>query len=202
LKERGLYRAVSCCLLIFAGCGKAPEQMLIMGGNFYSSQERYTEAIAAYLNAGSYSDAAPYSDYGLGTVYQRLDEKEAAMERFNAAQERLGGSSDADKELLYRIAYNQGILYFEEEDFAAAADSFRRALELNGGRVEAKRNLELSLLSINRQSSGGAALTAQVEVKEEAAESKTLFDYLRRKEEDQWKNRIKDDEELPSWLDY
>jgi Ca-activated chloride channel family protein len=162
---------------------------MLLRGNFFSAQGMHTEAILAYLEALEYDETAAYAEYGLGSVYLSLDEEAAALEHFAAAEERLAGMRREDhRELLYRIHYNRGVVRFHAQDFAAAADQFRLALETDVGRIEAKRNLELSLLSLTGQSSG-ASSSFGLNLQEEQRGSKMLFDYIRRKEQDQWKSR-------------
>jgi Ca-activated chloride channel family protein len=149
----------------------------------------YTEAILAYLEALEYDETAPYAEYGLGSACLALDEDAAALQRFAAAEERLAGRPLEDhRELVYRINYNRGVVRFHAGDFAAAADEFRSALETDGSRIDAKRNLELSLLSLAGQSSGGSTALG-LNIREEQGESRALFDYIRHKEQDQWKSR-------------
>jgi len=180
----GMFCILSC--LLFSGCQGVQGKLLILEANFFASRGMYPEAIAAYLHALEYPQAAPYGNYGLGSVYAGLEEEDAALERYQAAEEEaLALGRDAHGELLYRLYYNKGGILFEKEDYDAAASAFRSALEVDGSRTEAKRNLELSLLSRERpdnrrngsfqdNSSGGEGTSA-------------LFDYLRRKEEDQWR---------------
>ncbi|MDR1249170.1 MAG: tetratricopeptide repeat protein, partial [Treponema sp.] len=157
--------------------------------NFYKAQGLYTEAILAYLEALEYEDAAPYAEYGLGSVCLSLDEQAAALQRFAAAEERLTDMLREDhRELIYRINYNRGVVRFHAGDFAAAADQFRAALETDSSRIEAKRNLELSLLSMTSQSPGTAS-SLSLTSEEEDGGAKALFEYIRRKEQDQWKSR-------------
>jgi Ca-activated chloride channel family protein len=149
----------------------------------------YTEAMLAYLEALEYEDAAPYAEYGLGSVCLALDEQAAALRHFAAAEEKLTDMlRENHRELIYRINYNRGVVCFHAGDFAAAADQFRVALETDSGRIEAKRNLELSLLSMASQSPG-AASSLSLSNDEEDGGSKALFEYIRRKEQDQWKSR-------------
>jgi Ca-activated chloride channel family protein len=162
---------------------------MLLRGNFLSARGMYTEAILAYLEALEYDKIAPYAEYGLGSACLALDEDAAALRHFAAAEERLAGMPREDhRELIYRINYNRGVVRFHAGDFAAAVDEFRAALETDGSRIEAKRNLELSLLSLAGQSSGAASSLA-VNLQEEQRGSRALFDYVRRKEQDQWKSR-------------
>jgi Ca-activated chloride channel family protein len=162
--------------------------LLIMEGNFFHARNQYTQAIASYLRALRYAEARPYGEFGLGVVYGALDEGAAALERFTAAAEALQDlPREASPELVYRIHYNRGVVYFKEGDYAGAAASFRQALEADGSRIEAKRNLELSLLVLAQERS-----TTPVSPQEESgteAGTSALFGYLQKKEQSQWKSR-------------
>ncbi|MDR2078552.1 MAG: tetratricopeptide repeat protein [Treponema sp.] len=187
---------LSALLFLFgASCSKtAPGspvsgKLMLLRGNFFNTQGMYTEAILAYLEALEFPETAPYAEYGLGSVYLSLDEGAAALQHFTAAEEKLTALLREDhRELIYRIYYNRGVVRFHAGDFSAAADQFRTALETDGSRIEAKRNLELSLLSMARQSSL-AASSVSLNLQEQQKGPQVLFDYIRRKEQDQWKSR-------------
>jgi Ca-activated chloride channel family protein len=159
-----------------------------MEGNLHNSQHRYAEAIASFLKALEFDDAAPYAEYGLGLSYSSLEEKDAALERYSAAEEYLGQAKGEHRELRYRIKLNTGIIHFEQGDYSGAAESFRRALEIDGGRVEAKRNLELSLLAQSSPSQNEPA-SASANTGSGGQGIPALFDYLRSMEQEQWKSR-------------
>jgi Ca-activated chloride channel family protein len=176
-------------LLFCLSCSQVSGNLLLMRGNFLNSQGLYNEAIVSYMDALAYRDAAPYAEYGLGSVYLSLDERNAALEHFAAAEEQLKTFRREDhRELIYRIHYNSGVVRFYEGEYENAAEQFRVALETDGSRIEAKRNLELSLLSLSRQS-GSAASSLSVNPDREGKGPQVLFDYIRQKEEDQWKSR-------------
>jgi Ca-activated chloride channel family protein len=174
--------------LLSVSCSQVPGKLLLIRGNLYNAQGLYTEAILSYLEALEYSETAPYAEYGLGSAYLALDEGDAALGHFAAAEKRLTPLLREDhRELIYRIHYNSGVVRFHAGDYGTAVDQFRTALETDGSRIEAKRNLELSLLSLTRQSSGGvSSLPLNIE---EQQGPQVLFDYIRRKEYDQWKSR-------------
>jgi Ca-activated chloride channel family protein len=162
-----------------------------MEGNMLAARGSYAEAIGAYTQARSQEESAPYAEYGIGLVYLSMEAWEAALERFDAALEKAG----ADGELIYRIRYNAGVARFEERDFSGAAADFRGALEADRSRVEAKRNLELSLLSEEQQppQAPTAAQSGEGGVDGgnggEGEGRETLFTYLRQKEQDRWKSQ-------------
>jgi Ca-activated chloride channel family protein len=151
------------------------------------------------MKALDYEEAAPYAEYGLGSVYLALGEEQAALNRFAEAKTLLEAFPAAvSGELRYRINYNTGVVLFSEGNFSAAADSFRDALRADSGKLEAKRNLELSIRSFTRENrfiggDGG----------ESESESKTaLFEYVRQKELNHWKSREWPQEEDTQGLDY
>jgi Ca-activated chloride channel family protein len=171
--------------LLYQSCAPAAGKLLVMEGNFYYSQGRYDEAVSAYLRARQHPEALPYAEYGLGTVYAALEEMPAALVRYQAAGAALRMfPAEGHRELGYRIPYNRGVALFWEGDYEGAVEAFREALEADGGRIEAKRNLELALLSLSlereRKTLGeGEGLDP----------SEILFRYLDLKEQDQWKSR-------------
>lgn len=199
IKKAGFTLLLSA-LLFLSSCSRLPGKLLIMEANFLSSRGRYTDAVSSYLKALEYEEAAPYAEYGLGSVYYSLDEGKAALERFADSQKTLDTfPPDGHRELRYRVSYNTGGALFSEGDFAGAAASFREALRIEPDRIEAKRNLELSLLSLARESAAGS----RSDQGRQESESRTaLFEYLRQKEYNQWKSREWAAEEQSDGPDY
>jgi Ca-activated chloride channel homolog len=112
-----------------------------------------------------------------------MGSEEAALDCFAKAGNMLDSLPPiSNRELRYRVCYNMGVAQFSGGNFSGAADSFRNALKIDGRKIEAKRNLELSILSIARQNtfSGG---------NRENEGLSALFDYIRQKELAQWTNR-------------
>jgi Ca-activated chloride channel family protein len=158
-----------------------------MEANFHNSRGMYTDAISSYMKAYDYPETAPYAEFGLGTVYFTLGEEKAALERFAEAGELLDAlGPDSGRELHYRIHYNTGVVLFSEGNFAGAVDSFRTALKIDGGKKEAKRNLELSIRSLERENVSGGG---QSEGENESESRAALFEYIQQKDINQWKSR-------------
>ncbi len=179
--------------VLLGACAEVPDRLRILEGGFRSSRGAYTEAVAAYLPAVSSPTVGSYAAYGLGTVYLALGENDAAQRRFAAAEAGLetgppGGTAAAIRELRYRLRFNAGVSRFQGGDFAGAAAAFRTALELDGRRPEAKRNLELSLRALSRQSAA-AASQAPVEQRSGSQAAQVVFNFIRQKESDRWKSR-------------
>jgi Ca-activated chloride channel family protein len=191
-------------VLVFCGCARdsgVSGKLLIMEGNFQNARGDHTGAISSYMQALEYAQAAPYSEFGLGSVYFTMGEEKAALERFAHAEKMLETTDPAaNRELQYRIHYNTGVVLFSEGDFSGATESFRQALKIDGGKKDAKRNLELSILSLARDNiSGGGKNDGE----NESGENRSiLFEYMRQKEFNQWKSREWQKEEDFSGLDY
>jgi Ca-activated chloride channel family protein len=172
-----------------------------MEGNFQNARGDHAGAISSYMQALEHTQAAPYSEFGLGSVYFALGEEKAALERFAHAEKILETSDPAaNRELHYRIHYNTGVVLFSEGDFSGATESFREALKIDGGKKDAKRNLELSLLSLARNNTSGGGINNG---ENESGENRAiLFEYMRQKELNQWKSREWEKEEDFNGLDY
>ena len=205
--KKGGIMVLLCCLVLLGSCGKTQGKLLVMEGNFFNTRGLYTEAISSYLRAMDYDEAVPYAEFGLGAAYFSLDESAAALERYAAAENGLSASSrEGHEELSYRIFYNMGIIYFEKGEYSEAARAFRDALKADGSRIEAKRNLELSLLTVTRSNSPQAASpeggTEEGRAGGGSGGSSALFRYLRQKEQEQWKSREWTGESGESGPDY
>jgi Ca-activated chloride channel family protein len=177
---RGLLAALILPLL--GSCSGVPGKLRVLAGNLLAGRDRRAEAIVNYMRALDDDEAAPYAEYGLALVYQAMNEDDSALGRFAAAEEALGDGGHAG--LRYSIHYNRGILRFEQGNFSAAAAEFRKALEYEPGHRAAKRNLELSLLSLERQ---GREDPAPAPPRTGGGEA--LFDYLRRRETERWRSQ-------------
>jgi len=184
-------------LFTFSSCSEG--KILLMEANYLNSRGRYDEAIIPYLKALEHEDSAPYAEYGLGLTFYSINESKAALKRFNTSQKMLENfSSGEHRELRYRNSYNSGVVFFEEGDFHSAAEAFKDALRADPRRIEAKRNLELSLISITRQIEDDK----RAETQRESETREVLFEYIRQKEQQVWKSREWAPEEKSTGPDY
>jgi Ca-activated chloride channel family protein len=205
-RAKALLPPVLACIfsLLGSSCSGAQGKLYLMEGNFYLSRGMYTEAVASYLNALDYPDAAPYGEYGLGSAYFAMEEGEAALGRYRQAERELESlEKDRHRELRYRVHYNSGIILFEGGDYDKAAAAFKAALKIDGGRVEAKRNLELSLLfSLSGDRPRTDAANSGAGGEDGEAGTSAFFEYLRRKEQDRWKRGERQADSGPAGPDY
>jgi Ca-activated chloride channel family protein len=186
-KMENMYKlALFFFMFFFCSCSGIRGKLFVMEGNFYNSRGLSNKAIAAYMKASSFHEAKVYAEFGLGSSYYLLGESDVALERFKDAESAASG----DTELLYRIYYNQGIVRFEKGFFTEAAADFRRALDIEPSRIDAKRNLELSLLSQEHQETDRQKSSEKETGKnaENSERMQTLFKFLKEKEIERWKS--------------
>jgi len=182
-------------VLIFTSCSRG--KLLLLEANYLFSQERYDEAVVPYQQALAYEDSAPYAGYGLGLTLHSLDEKKEAIDFYGNSINILKNLSDNEhRELRYRNYYNSGIIYFEEGNFLLAADAFKEALRADPRRTDAKRNLEISLMSVSMETNSENRTEERNENKE------VIFDYIKQQEQQYWKSREWTPEENLTGPDY
>jgi len=174
-------------------------KILLMEANYLNSRGRYDEAVIPYMKALEHKDSRPYAEYGLGLTFYSIDEGKAALKRFSASQKMLENFSPGEhSELRYRNSYNSGVVFFEEGDFQSAAEAFKDALKIDPRRIEAKRNLELSLISITRRIEDDN----RSETRQDNGTREVLFGYLKQNEQKYWKSREWAPEEKFTGPDY
>jgi Ca-activated chloride channel homolog len=119
-------------------------------GNRHYREGRYEEAVAAYQQLLDAGRATPQLHYNLGTALLALGRYTEADVHFQAALE------GTDPDLRQRTFYNAGNRFIEDARVQAdlqrqgalldaAIESYRRALRMSPGDVQAKWNLELAL---------------------------------------------------------
>jgi len=187
------YALLALVFLSFCSCEGLQGKLKLIQGNLFFSWGLYNEAVGAYMEARKDPAVEPYADFALGTAYLVLEHDEAALNRFDQAEALItnSGKADTNHNLLYDIAYNRGIIMFQKGEYEAAREDFRTALELKNSAIEAKRNLELSILSLymkpqssNIQEEGLGTVAEE----RDNTRSEIIFNFVRQKELDNWKS--------------
>jgi Ca-activated chloride channel family protein len=218
-------------VLLFQSCAPAEAKIRLLEGNFFMARDMPDKAEASYTRARSLAAPGdiPYALYALAFVQLQRGEKEAAAEeaeesaatlllgeahaliaRENAAdtdrttQAFRHGHGERHRELAYRIHYNAGLAHYNAGKPEEAAWEFRQALLVDPGRIEAKRNLEISLALLENKSNPE---TSEVKTARPVREgvmrgNSVLFDFIRQKETDRWKNWAWQGEEGDFLQDY
>ncbi|NCN04301.1 MAG: tetratricopeptide repeat protein [Spirochaetales bacterium] len=170
-------------VLLFSGCSANSTHLQVLYANYSFQQGNYLDATVRYLNSLDDPQFHEFVVYNLGNVYFALGEFSPALNLW------VEGENSQNLELLYRTAFNKGVLFYEQQEFSRARESFITALLLDPGSLEAKINLELSL---DKLESGRQTPVPRTDPSNRPTEntpdsqSLRVFDYLRRKEGQQW----------------
>ncbi len=166
------------------------ESFTILSGSLAWARRDWASAAKAFLDAEESALASgnetlrQYAVYGLAATYLAEDEYESAVARLAELDAGLS------PELGSGLWYQAGIVAFRKGEFADAVAMFRKSLERDGSRADAKINLELSARSLSesdsKRSAGGSGFA---EAKPSESDEDAIFDLVRRKERDRWKNQ-------------
>lgn len=178
-------------MMLFTGCSS--QTLSIMKGTYAFRQKHYKHAVSCYLTAVQNTEekkdeAYYYSLFDLGTAYSMLDEKEAAMDKFARISE------EAPASVLYATYYNSGVIAHKNADYDKALEYFRRALEVDSTRLEAKINMELSIQMAeeNVQHNETKSIPASEQKTPVPEMEKSVFDRVKENDKKQWKNSESD----------
>ena len=174
--------------LIFSGCSSETKD--ILRGTISYHQKNYRHSVSCYMdaaeNAAAKADSTKqsYALYDLGTAYIMLGEETAALEQFKAI------AADAPDAVRYSAFYNAGVLAWRNSDFEEARDYFKKALEIDSSRMEAKINFELSVQQ--SEAKGKQNQSNQIQASQEDASpqnlEKAVFQHIKENDQKQWKN--------------
>ena len=126
-------------------------------------------AIAVMRALAERPDAMPIVHVTLGDTLRDLDRYEEALEAYDAALEKLGGS---DPETLWIVHFSRGVTQERLGNWKAAEADFRRALELNEGQPQVLNYLGYSLVERHEELDEALAMI------ERAAEARPDSGYI------------------------
>ncbi|MCR4734424.1 MAG: VWA domain-containing protein [Treponema sp.] len=180
---------ISIIIPIFLmSCSKSKSD--ILKGSYAYNQQQYQHSISLFMKAAK--DSAAENDkesldfclYDLGTSYLKLDEDAAAMEKFSQI------SSEAPNSVKYRAFYNAGIIAHKNADYQGAADFFKKALEADNSKIDAKINLELSIqeMEVNVKNNQNQSSPSNQEKSNNSDLEKAIFQRIKENDKKQWKN--------------
>ena len=182
--------AALCIFMVitFTGCSDSTSD--ILKGTFAFAKKQYSKAVSYFHTAQETAEKngneqkLSYTLYDLGTAYSLLGEDDAAMEKFSQIP------VDAPVSVLYGAYYNAGVLAHKNEDYEHAVEYFKKALEVDSTRVDAKINLELSIQSIevNVQHNQSQAVPSAEDNSINQDLEKAIFERIKENDQKQWKN--------------
>ena len=141
-KKTAAKTSLALLITLLTGCSQTTD---IFKGTVSFHQKNYRHSVSCFMKASE--DAAAnenrinqsFALYDLGTAYIMLGEDAAALEQFKNI------ADDAPTNVRYSAFYNAGILAWRNSDFDEAKEYFKKALEIDSSKIDAKINLELSM---------------------------------------------------------
>ena len=168
-------------LLLLSACSNPEAYYRIIRGNYLFFQGDYQESNVQYLAMRKKEYAPDIISYNLGNVYYVLGETDSAEDEW------LKASRTDNPELLFRLYFNRGNLYYEKSEFEMSYQYYRKALELKPGSIEAKNNLELCLSRLHTaETETGTAEAEGGNAEELSDDVERVLQYIRRKEDSAW----------------
>ena len=111
------------------------------------------------------------------------DEETAALEKLETID------LDAPDSIRFATYYNMGIIAHKHGEYEKATEAFRQALLIDNTNIDAKINLELSLMENTATAKAGTQnLTPVSESEYHSSVEDTLFSIIRESEQNRWKN--------------
>lgn len=179
--------------LLFSSCNVyVSGSKNIMEGSWFFYQKRYNNSVAKFLQTVYDSENSKnqilnqYALYDLATTYLAQNENDVAYERY------LQLKNAEDKNVKFSTYYNCGIIAYRKGNFLQAANCFKNALKIDGSKIDAKINLELSVMNLEKESKAKENVLSQVaEENSPSAMEQAVFERIREYDKKQWKNSEK-----------
>lgn len=168
-----------------SGCSDLREGTAVFTGNDLFNRGDYQAASLRYLEVLPEAKYSAFLRYNLGNVYKALGETNSALAVWSQTD------PTASEELQFRLAFNRGHLQFQRGMYAEAFASFKQALVIRPKNLDAKRNLEISLIKLQALQGVPVPKTAspgQAVGQPADPEARAMLDYIRRLEGNKWKS--------------
>ncbi len=175
----------SSCTLLEPGAS-------VLKGNYLYQQGRYQDALLSYLEGRDTEKFSGRIQYNIGNVYYALGEGEAALGIWDSIDE------NRDSEVAFNTIFNKGVLHYQMGRYPEAYRSFRTALEMVPGNLDAKRNLELTIdrLEVENPTEENRPDKPTAEAGDDA---RRILQYIKRKEGSLWKSETSEPADTNDW---
>lgn len=185
--------------LLCSGCSSAVNGRFgILSGVLAWARQDWVVSASSFLGTADAADSAlgDYAIFGLAATYIAQNEYDSALARLSTIRD------SPLPEIRAGVWYQAGVIAYRRGQFGDAVEYFKKSLENDSSAVDAKINLELSRRSLvedDARRSGGASGVNENQSLDQEAE--TIFNLVRKKEQDRWKNEANGADE-PTAADY
>lgn len=170
-----------CSILMISSCSILEPGASILRGNYAYQNGEYQKALLYYLDQEDQGSHKERILHNIATIYYALGEGYPALELWGQTE------SSVDDEVLFAASFNSAVVFYQSGQFHKAYYAFKKALNLDPGSLDAKKNLELTIerLEAESRTPGTSSNHSSEEVSDDA---RRILQYIKRKEGPQWKN--------------
>lgn len=189
---REKFRILALCLacaLSLCSCG-AKNMGEILTGAWAWRQGKNQKASANFLRVAERAERSGESEaewrakFDLAATFISMGEDAAALKYLSRIPDGASG------ETRFAAAYNLGVVHFRALMYAEAARDFKKALEIDGTKIEAKKNLELSrLMAFEKTARADEKEAKKISGKAEGDAEDALFSAMREIDRNRWKSK-------------
>ena len=180
--------SIAIIISLLSGCTSQTTD--IFKGTVSFHQKKYRHSVSCFMKASEEAEKdenrinQSYALYDLGTAYIMLGEDSAALEQFKNI------SDEAPANVRYSAFYNAGVLAWRNSDFDEAKEYFKKALEIDSSKIDAKINLELSMQQAQAKGNQNQSNQIQASQEENTPQNleKAVFEHIKENDQKQWKN--------------
>jgi tetratricopeptide (TPR) repeat protein len=187
VKKAAVKTSIAVFITLLTGCSQTTD---IFKGTVAFHQKKYRHSVSCFMKASEEAAANEnrinqnFALYDLATAYIMRGEDSAALEQLKNM------SSEAPLNVRYSAFYNAGVLAWRNSDFDEAKEFFKKALEIDSSKIDAKINLELSMQQIQAKGHQNQSNQIQASQEEKSPQNleKTVFEHIKENDQKQWKN--------------
>lgn len=170
---------------IFFSCDKN-EKLTMLEGYISWQQKDWNVATSRFLKAKEIAEArgdkGEYAIYALSSTYLMQNETSSSMNNLMVLE------NTKDKELSSSVFYQLGIIAFKRQQYKEATSYFRKSLEKEPTKIDAKINYELSIKKLDDELIQKAK-SAKIDAKEDDDEYNAIIDIFKNKEKEEWNEK-------------
>lgn len=170
---------------IFFSCDKN-EKLTMLEGYISWQQKDWNVATSRFLKAKEIAEArgdkGEYAIYALSSTYLMQNETSSSMNNLMVLE------NTKDKELSSSVFYQLGIIAFKRQQYKEATSYFKKSLEKEPTKIDAKINYELSIKKLDDELIQKAK-SAKIDAKEDDDEYNAIIDIFKNKEKEEWNEK-------------
>lgn len=188
----------------FMLCSCSSDTTQMFKGVYAFNQRQYSHAISLFLELSEKASKEnnmqvyDFALYNLATTYAKLEEDNSATKKYSEI------SNYAQQKVLFSAFYNTGVIAYKNGDYTEATECFKKALKIDSSNINAKINMELSVLhsEVNmNQAKSSEPIAAQEDEDKSINLEKTIFQRIKENDQKQWKSNEPDTQQNLS-MDY